>query len=184
MRPEVVIRKRAAADITPAGQVLVRVHENDGYPVEGADDPGAWLSPAGLIQAWVGEVNSGVVGHVALTRPGSGDDAAEQWAALSGETDSEIAVLGRLFVHPDARGLAVGERLVRAVMDHATTHSLSLTLDVMEKDRAAIRLYERLGWGRIGQARHSFGDGESVPALCFAAPRPEGLGPALHAARG
>jgi ribosomal protein S18 acetylase RimI-like enzyme len=43
-------------------------------------------------------------------------------------------------------------------------------LDVMTKDTAAIRLYERLGWQKIGEASHHFGDGQRTAALCFVSP--------------
>ncbi|EGG49614.1 putative acetyltransferase [Streptomyces griseoaurantiacus M045] len=43
-------------------------------------------------------------------------------------------------------------------------------LDVMAKDAAAIRLYERLGWRQIGETLHHFGDSRAIPAMCFVAP--------------
>ncbi|MGW9246204.1 acetyltransferase [Streptomyces badius] len=42
-------------------------------------------------------------------------------------------------------------------------------LEVLTKDAAAIRLYENLGWQRIGEAVHTF-EGKQVDAVCFVAP--------------
>jgi hypothetical protein len=43
-------------------------------------------------------------------------------------------------------------------------------LDVMTKDTAAIRLYERLSWTRIGTTRHNDGHGHAIDALCYVGP--------------
>ncbi len=37
----------------------------------------------------------------------------------------------------------------------------------MAKDRAAIRLYERLGWQHIGTTTHVFDGSEETPAHCY-----------------
>ena len=44
-----------------------------------------------------------------------------------------------------------------------------LVLDVMSKDTAAIALYERLGWTRIGDTEHPDGHGHTVTAHCYVA---------------
>jgi hypothetical protein len=47
---------------------------------------------------------------------------------------------------------------------------LRLVLDVMTKDTAAIRLYERLSWQHFGEVAHHFGAGEQFPAVCYVWP--------------
>jgi hypothetical protein len=42
----------------------------------------------------------------------------------------------------------------------------------MTKDTAAIRLYERLGWQRIGTTQHDNGHGQLIPASCYISPSP------------
>lgn len=59
---------------------------------------------------------------------------------------------------------------MRAAEDYARTAHLRLVLDVMAKDVSAIRLYQRLGWERLGVATHVYGDGRRTDAICFAAP--------------
>ncbi|WP_309299419.1 GNAT family N-acetyltransferase [Streptomyces sp. A012304] len=180
------VRPFEAADLPGAARALIEVYETDGYPVEGVDDPEAWLRSEHVSAAWVAETGGDVVGHVAIMRP-QGEDAVSLWAGQNGEdgedgedredredreneVDARVAVLARLFVIDAARGRATGRRLVEAAMDHARAHGLRLVLDVMAKDAAAIRLYERLGWRRTGECTHHFGAGRSTPALCFVAP--------------
>jgi GNAT superfamily N-acetyltransferase len=103
-----------------------------------------------------------LVGHVGLCLPGPDDPVA----ALAAEP---AAIVRRLFVARDARGQGLGERLVRAARREAGRHGLRPMLDVLVRDAAAVALYEHLGWQRIGTITHEI-DGNSVPAICFAAP--------------
>lgn len=43
-------------------------------------------------------------------------------------------------------------------------------LDVMFKDAAAIRLYERTGRQRLGSTQHDDGHGHSIEAYCYVSP--------------
>ncbi|MBC9815826.1 GNAT family N-acetyltransferase [Nocardia farcinica] len=83
---------------------------------------------------------------------------------------SDALVFARLFVGPAERRHGVGEQLVRAAMAYVKEQTRPLVLDVMDKDHAAIRLYERLGWQHIGTATHRFGERQSITALCYVAP--------------
>lgn len=150
--------------------MLVAVHETDGYPVEGVADPVGWISGPGQLRAWVAELDGQIVGHVALNEPQAGDAAAAAWATTTGGDDDPIAVLGRLFVLSTARGHAIGRRLIEAASDYAASNQLRLVLDVMAKDAAAIALYERLGWTRIGTTEHDDGQGRLIEAGCFVSP--------------
>ncbi|MFB9906809.1 GNAT family N-acetyltransferase [Allokutzneria oryzae] len=165
------VRVRLQDDLPSCAQALVEVHRSDGYPVEGVADPIGWLTPPTLIRAWVAEKDGSIVGHVLLTTPQEGDDAARLWQSQSAN-DEKIAVLGRLFVLSTARGHSFGEHLMRAATEYAQQQNMRLVLDVMDKDKAAIRLYERLGWQRIGTAYHQFGEGQSIPAFCYVSPTP------------
>lgn len=165
----VTVRPRVDVDLDAAAQALVAVHAVDGYPVEGVDDPHAWLLPEGMIGAWVAELDGRLVGHVILSEP-QGEDAVVMWQAQSGATDTEIAVLARLFVHPDARGHSAGRQLTTAAALHAAKIGRRCVFDVMTKDTVAIQLYERLGCERLGETMHVFGDSQQVPAICYVAP--------------
>jgi ribosomal protein S18 acetylase RimI-like enzyme len=167
---QVSVRRRQPADLPGAGAALVEVHRSDGYPVEGVDDPVAWLLSPHQIAAWVAELDGRIVGHVALSEPQPNDAAATVWTAHADNLADDVAVLGRLFVHPQARGHALGEQLARTATDYANEHGLRLVLDVMTKDAAAIRLYERLGWQRIGTTQHDDGRGHAIDAYCYVSP--------------
>ncbi|MEU1380540.1 GNAT family N-acetyltransferase [Streptomyces albidoflavus] len=163
------VRPRESRDLAEAATVLTAVHESDGYPVEGVKDPEAWLSPEGLLAAWVAELDGHVVGHVAINSPQPGEEVARLWREESGDDDSHIGVLARLFVARQARKASVGKLLIEAATAYARDSHRRLVLEVLTKDAAAIRLYERLGWQRIGEAVHTFG-GKQVDAVCFVAP--------------
>lgn len=167
-----VVRERTDADLPGAAANLVEVHATDGYPVEGVADPEAWLTSSSLLRAWVGELNGRMVGHVAISRPQPDDAAATIWTSTPDGANGTIAVLGRLFVLDAARGNSLGLKLVQAATDHAHGLGLRLVLDVVTKDAAAIRLYERLGWRRIGTTQHDDGTGRLVPAVCYVSPTP------------
>ena len=68
---------------------------------------------------------------------------------------------------PPPASLQVTHTVAR-VSDKA--QGLRLVLDVMEKDAAALRLYERLGWRLIETTSHDSGRGEDVSAYCYVSP--------------
>ncbi|MEU0787497.1 GNAT family N-acetyltransferase [Streptomyces sp. NPDC006173] len=164
-----IVRPFGDADLPGAAAALVEVHGTDGYPVEGVDQPELWLRSTDVLAAWVAEVSNKIVGHVALMKP-RGEDAVSLWIEQSGDAEEHVAVLARLFVIKEARKHAVGEKLMKAAADYARGRDLRLVLDVMTKDAAAIHLYERLGWVKIGEATHRFGDGQQIDAICFVSP--------------
>jgi len=165
----VVVRERTPADIPAAAAALVEVHRTDGYPVEGVAAPTRWITATDQIRAWVAELDNQIVGHVTISKPQPDDAAAQLWAAHP-DCTGRIAVLGRLFVLPTARGHAIGRRLVEAAQAAAHTDGLRLVLDVMTKDTAAIALYEHLGWRRIGTTDHDDGLGRTIAAYCYVSP--------------
>lgn len=165
------IRPRTDADLAALAKVLTEVHAKDGYPVEGIDDPLAWLGTLDGIGSWVADVNGEPVGHVALTQPGAGDEAPRLFADQIGPEPT--AVLGRLFVSPLARGQGLATHLARKAMDGAADAGRRPVLDVMVKDDAAIRLYKQLGWTILNRFEHKFGEDQSENALAMYAPGPQ-----------
>ncbi|GLY14157.1 hypothetical protein Kisp01_11730 [Kineosporia sp. NBRC 101677] len=164
------IRPRTAEDLPGLGDLLVRVHELDGYPVEGVADPIAWLKSDNELAALVADKDGQVVGHVMLSYPTEADAAATEWSRREGQPMDAIAVLGRLFISPEARGEALGARLTDSATEIARKLGRRAVLDVMAKDKAAIRTYEKLGWERIAEVEHTFGDGQSTPAYAYVSP--------------
>ncbi|MZD07752.1 GNAT family N-acetyltransferase [Streptomyces sp. SID5785] len=169
---DLVIRPFEDGDIAGASAALIEVHATDGYPVEGVEDPKAWLTSDDVLAAWVAAEEGRVVGHVSVMKP-RGEEAVVFWQKQSGDSQEGIGVLARLFVVRDARKRAAGERLMRAAMDYGQREGRRLVLDVVSKDVAAMRLYERLGWRKIGEAVHPYGDGQTIDAVCFVSPDSE-----------
>jgi ribosomal protein S18 acetylase RimI-like enzyme len=167
---EVRIRPRTDADVPECAALLREVYALDGYPVEGVDDATGWMYPAGMMAAWVAYEPSRVLGHVAVCEPEDGDAAVSMLAERTGVTESEIAVLVRLFVGPAARGRRAGRKLASAAFDSATEKRLRVVFDVMEKDRSAISMYEKMGCTFLGSTSHHVADGTTIPARCYAAP--------------
>ncbi|KOT96583.1 MULTISPECIES: N-acetyltransferase [unclassified Streptomyces] len=165
----VIIRPFTDDDLAGAAAALVEVHDTDGYPVEGVNDPEAWIKSEDVLAAWVAEGGGRIVGHVAVMKP-QGEAAVDLWVKQSDDDADHVGVLARLFVVQSARKQAAGRRLMEAAVSHARTHGLRLVLDVMVKDASAIRLYERLGWRKIGETIHHFGSGETIPAVCYVSP--------------
>ncbi|MER7956860.1 GNAT family N-acetyltransferase [Streptomyces sp. NPDC096030] len=164
-----IIRPFNESDLPGAAAALVSVHATDGYPVEGVEDPEGWIQSPHVQAAWISESDGKIVGHVSVMRP-QGEDAVAMWQEQSGDNDDHVAVLARLFVLQEARKHALGEQLMRAAMTWAQGQGIRLVLDVMTKDTSAIRLYQRLGWIKIGETTHTFGDDQHTDAICFVAP--------------
>jgi len=152
------IRRRTADDMKGSIASLAQVHGSDGYPVNWPADPSRWLTPSGLLDAWVavaveseaGRTVERVVGHVAIQ-----DGAAAKPPPIGpvGIPPERLACVSRLFVAPAARGRGTAARLLDECARYAAGHRRRLVLDVVDDGRAAIRLYERAGWRRVASTR-------------------------------
>lgn len=166
----VTIRPRRDEDLPALAAALVRVYAQDGYPVEGVADPEGWLRHDRELQSWTAVEDGLPIGQVTLTRATSDDDAARAWRDHTGGDIDRLAIPARLFVHPDHRGTGAGRLLMEGAFEFARTHGLAIAFDVMLKDQAAIRLYERLGAQRIVSITHRYGDGLTEPAVVYTVP--------------
>ena len=165
--PEITVRPRTDEDLEACAALLVEVHAVDGYPVEGVAQPLEWLTPDNILASWVAEDAAGaIVGHVMLMHPGT-EDVVRLWRQLEPSNESPIAVGGRLFVRPQERRHGTGGLLAQAALDYALESGTVILLDVMAKDKAAIRMYERLGMHYFGPANHTVAS-ITYPAHCYA----------------
>jgi GNAT superfamily N-acetyltransferase len=126
------IADRTPEDLARCVSVLAAVHTGSGYPSNWPSDPERWLSPSGMIAAWVAVRGPDVLGH-ALIRESS-----------AGEVE-----FGRLFVGPQARGRGIATSLLEHAVVWAVDRAMRLTLEVNADLAPAIRLYERAGWRRV-----------------------------------
>lgn len=151
-------------------RVLAEVHRRDGYPVNWPARPGTWLSQvSGALGAWVAELDGRVVGHVGLSRGSDGDLAPGLWSERNGTSAEPAAVVGRLFVDPEARGHGIGALLMDRVTTEARYRGLHPVLDVVASDTAAAALYERLGWTRMATVEQRWSVSQLVTIHCYAA---------------
>ncbi|MFG3256296.1 GNAT family N-acetyltransferase [Streptomyces sp. NPDC048172] len=163
------VRPRTAHDLDGCVRALAAVHARDGYPVNWPEHPAAWLDQPSLLGAWVAELDGRLVGHVTLARPAAGDAAPALVGA--GVDFRDVAVLGRLFVDPAARGHGIGALLMARVADEARERGLRTVLEVVAKDTAAVALYERLGWEFLDTVEQRWGPGgRAVSVRCYATP--------------
>ncbi|MFE4971054.1 GNAT family N-acetyltransferase [Kitasatospora sp. NPDC056651] len=167
----VVARPRRADDLADCVRVLGDVHAADGYPAEWPDRPTAWLTPDGLLAAWVTERDGRLAGHIGLARSAPGDLAPALWSHHSGGPPELTAVITRFYVAPTARGHLVGARLLSCAVAHARALGLHPVLDVLATDTAALALYRRLGWTHLGSDDRRWASGRTVTVHCFVAPR-------------
>ncbi|MFF1925196.1 GNAT family N-acetyltransferase [Streptomyces sp. NPDC058221] len=138
------IRRRRDDDMKACVEALATVHEADRYPARWPADPAGWLTPDNLLEAWVALDGTDVLGHVALTRT----DRA--MAADAGLPTDELASVARLFATASARRRGVASALLAAAAKAAAARGLRLVLEVEDGGGAAVALYERAGWRRVG----------------------------------
>jgi len=164
------VRGRVDEDLPALVAGLELVAAADRYPTRWPDDPATWLRAKGPLAAWAAEYAGTVVGQVVLARPRD-EMPVRLWCAATGREPDGCAVIKRLFVVPSARGHGLGRALLAAATEEAAVRSLHPVLDVVDENRSAVRLYERLGWVRLGSyVDRFFADGPVERLHCFAGP--------------
>ncbi|RYP70954.1 hypothetical protein DL769_004787 [Monosporascus sp. CRB-8-3] len=114
----ITIRPRRDSDLAGCVATLRMVHSLSGYPVDGVEDALGFLWTDD--RAWVAtrDADGAILGHAALSKPDERSGHVALWRQLhppdfgSGSGKDDIVVLGRLFVHPEARGGGVATRLI------------------------------------------------------------------------
>ncbi|WP_053722842.1 GNAT family N-acetyltransferase [Saccharothrix sp. NRRL B-16348] len=115
-----------------------------------------WQKPPGRAEtdAWLDSVlASPADGALVVARVDGVLRGTATWRRSESEVFEHMAEVRRVTAHPAARGLGLGSRLVRAVIEHSRAAGLEmLTLGVRGNNHGAIQLYETLGfreWGRL-----------------------------------
>ncbi|KAI3326075.1 acyl-CoA N-acyltransferase [Xylariaceae sp. AK1471] len=164
------IRPRRDSDIPACVEILKAVYATNGFPVGGVDDALNELQTDD--QAWVATDNNGgaIIGHVALNKARESYVNVTLWRERHPEAD--VAVLARLFVHPEARKRGAATKLIRVVEEEARSKGLRLLILALVKDQDAIRLYRSLGWENFGTTVYRWGEGNEMAGECFVSPLP------------
>jgi ribosomal protein S18 acetylase RimI-like enzyme len=164
----VPVRPRQPEDLSACAAALRRVHDSSGYPSHWPDDPGQWITPRGMVAAWVAEHGGEVAGHVALVR-GLRLDCLLRATGLPPEA---LGGITRLYVDPRFQRLGLARDLLDTAAGAAVDHGLLPVLDVVDDSAPAIALYERAGWQLAGTQPATWTDPDgSVPVIrCYVRP--------------
>jgi GNAT superfamily N-acetyltransferase len=150
--------------------MLRRVHEISGYPSFWPSDPGGWITPHGMIGAWVAEHDGQIAGHINLIR----GLRLECLLRATGLDPDELGGVARLYVDPAFRRLGLARGLLDTAADAAIAHGLLPVLDVVADSFPAIALYEQAGW-RLACTQPAWWtdpDGSTPTIRCYLRPRP------------
>ena len=111
--------------------------EHQGYAEEFAKFPGKYAPPHGRLL--LGIDGERVLGCVALRR-----------------VDERICEMKRLYVRPAARGMALGRRLVEAIVSEARSAGYAeIRLDVLAEFEAARGIYRAMGFVEAEPVSHN-----------------------------
>jgi len=107
--------------------------------------------------------------YLVLTEDGVPVGYAGCWLVLDEGHITNIAIA------PNKRGMGYGERLTRALMEGAAAKGTGyMTLEVRRSNAAAIALYEKLGFFKVGVRKGYYENGEDAHImLCETMPEVE-----------
>ena len=166
-----IIRPRSSADGAALEAIALATHRLDGYPKYLPDDLRSFILDADALRAWVAECDGAIAGQVALHRR-SVPEMMEVAASATGLSEDRLVVLARLLVSPAARRQGIGQALVELATTEARSLGLRAVLDVVDEHKAAIALYERLGWTREGTINWKLPDGRPLREFVYVSPAP------------
>lgn len=151
------VRPRTPSDVDECVRIAEAVHDQDGYPAYLATSFKDFIVTDDALATWVAEHDGAVIGHAALHRHTIPDVLTIASDALGRPID-QLGVVARLFVDPERRQLGAGDALLEQATLEARSRGLWPILDVCSDFTAAITLYERRGWTRVGHVDLVFGD--------------------------
>jgi GNAT superfamily N-acetyltransferase len=143
----VTIRPRAPSDVPTLIEILTDVWNLTKYPVDGPPSFPSRFQCTKALHSIVALYNGKPVGHAEL-QDASGLNPLVVEPLTSYAPLSSYAALVSLFVDPAMQGKGIGARLVKEAMVWARVQGKRLVLVVLDKDTAAIRMYEKMGWER------------------------------------
>lgn len=131
-------------------EILRATHHTDGYPLDPVAVSESFVVRQREIGAWVAEVDGVVAGHVSLQHS-SDSPTFRVVHDATGLDPGALALVSALFASVDLRHVGIGRALLGHATQVALDRGLRPVLDVGQALTAAIRLYERAGWVRVGE---------------------------------
>ncbi|KAF1942803.1 acyl-CoA N-acyltransferase [Clathrospora elynae] len=165
----ITIRPRAPSDAPVLIQILANVHNLTGYPVDGPTSFPARFQSSKAFTSLVALYKGDLAGHVELQDPSALPSTVVKSLA-SHAPMSSFAALVSLFVDPKIQGKGIGARLIDEALTWGRVEGKRLVLVVLDKDTAAIRMYEKLGWERGVEYIHENFEGISYRAFSYLSP--------------
>ncbi|ETS83116.1 hypothetical protein PFICI_04992 [Pestalotiopsis fici W106-1] len=162
---DIEFRRRSKDDLPALVEALEDVYSTDGYPIEGTATAVSFLSPPGLVAAWVAVHRGLVVGQIAVVAGGQGHHAAVRaWvdSVGSGGDAGATVVAARFFIRKYARGFGLGRALVEKTCQWAKDNGKRIVINVLAKDQDAMKLYEKLGFRRFGEGEYEYHEGKKA----------------------
>lgn len=164
-----LVRQKTARDEAQCVDLLLQVHQADGYPLYLPEDVPAFVTPDYEMAAWVVERAGAVVGHVALHRAAVDPTLAAAQRA-TGLPAERLAVVSRLFTSPSVRRVGIGRTLLRFAVQQAQHSGQRAVLDVGKTLRAPVALYESEGWQRVDSLELHVGEGPPLDLWVYVSP--------------
>jgi GNAT superfamily N-acetyltransferase len=153
-----LVRPRRDEDLDRCVAMATVVHREDHYPFFLSTDLRSFLAVPDALGAWVVERGDDIVGHAAL-HPTTAKAVMALAIDATGLGPDDFGIVSRLVVSAGARGTGAAQQLLEAATAQAYALGRQPMLDVDVRTEAAIRLYERNGWRRLGQVASRFPGG-------------------------
>ena len=111
--------------------------------------------------AYVLRDDSHCVAYVAINEQQSPEYDQIKWS-----TDGrKVLVIHRLSVHPAQQGKGIGRMFMKFIEEYAVQNQYScIRLDAYSENAGALRLYDKMGYKRLGQVFFPF---KALPFYCF-----------------
>jgi GNAT superfamily N-acetyltransferase len=165
----VTIRPRALSDVPVLIEILTEVYNVTRYPVDGPPSFPARFQSTKALTSIVALYDGKLVGHAEL-QDTSGLDLKVVASLTPHGPISSFAALVSLFVNPKIQGKGIGARLVEETLAWVRAEGKRLVLIVLDKDTAAIRMYEKMGWERGIEYFYETSQGVKYKAFSYVAP--------------
>ncbi|CAO2657321.1 Nn.00g034470.m01.CDS01 [Neocucurbitaria sp. VM-36] len=166
----ITIRPREPSDLPTLVKILTDVHILTSYPVDGPSTFPTKLQPPNALLSIVALYNGQLAGHAQLQPASVLNSMIIESLTSHNAPITSFATLVSLFVDPELQGKSIGTRLVEEAVAWGKGKGRRLVLVVLEKDAAAIRMYERMGWERGVEYFYESIQGVDYRAFSYLAP--------------